>query len=1170
MHEDRPLYDPNNPVETPSSVTGTTDQDPTQPVPSTHHRPATANAISSTPALRLPQRRASLSEKRHSELFGNGQPLQPEILRVSQCEDSNQEPPSPPVIVDHQKPVSTLRKYYTELDASVQQITESPTKLRRSSYTLPAGTRLKAESVPNVDSLVPDLTVNTDDKMPVDQYDERIQRHATSVEELRQIFERGETEEPDRERRPSMRRQGSFHRYSAQPIHSNMSKSVEFFSRPPKYRTPSPRPTNLPTPPPLPLPPSSPETLVRTDAPYRHNQFRSRNYVTRFSQCAQPIVSMHMPFRSRSLALDRTGWSSEMLQARPRTGSITQRSVSPLPLHTNARGRSRRKHVTRSSRPIQKRDAITSTEPHFIQMCSSNSQGRENPRRVINKGTQSQTQAIVPYGVEDTNKLPDGDVIRLSPADTDGVYVRSAVVYERVADRTDVNGQRHFVTTYVISQGPSPSRSTVQATNLWVAEQALLSAGGTGDDKQTTLPPYRTQTLPRPEQDSLAKPVEQQATKRGQPGYSSCRVPGHPRKVLPRPRSLSTIRRRPVGKSNMEFSPEPPPLPTPPPADMHRYMLRCSSQDASLDRLDQKAFQSSTEKAVQWERPRHSRLRKRSASPARSWSVRSLSPPPFRTPWLSSMGSVRSKRSTSKSPYPHDAKQSESRYNDTENLLVYDGETGMTQNRNMSTHTHPCYCGPCSRSHIEAYELERARQREARARQEWVHRAETVSRERQAYHHMRGSWSPPALRSPARNTPNNLEEQTEREIRYRVRQHKPLSPVPVVPIPIYPNTEPEEPQEPIAVDEAVQCDEPELIRSVREHLNVDTDLGGGIDTTPITENFDGKRAYFEELIRTNKLMARCSFCSDCFHCPHGQIPRFSCCSSWDSELHQACSPVYTKGTTAIVRTDQTRPGRSSKHSREYTDYPTRKGIPSSRVFHSGLYDSHERPDSGEPPGQGPSTAATTRRVYKVESIREPAQFGPQQYASSLCLTTHPAASTNHPSGMYRTEKSCLPVQEGHSIQHDYYARPQMAMPKVAPNPPTRETAYPSQYHKWTTALGPDSAIQPSRAELIHSPTITTNYAPHHSTYPSRDFPLLRDEDHSPGCRFYDGSRGAMHKDDSWDSLNAVGNDTEPAYRGRVRQIVCELNERATQDTQVIDETYPAYSTPDLRRSVRYN
>ncbi|THD27953.1 hypothetical protein D915_001285 [Fasciola hepatica] len=1156
MHaEDRPRNDHRNLAETPSSVTVTPDQGPAPPTFRTH-RPATANAVSSTPAARPLQRRSSLSEKRHFELINNGC-VKPDVPSTCQREDVPQEVHSPPVILDHQQSVSTLRKYYSELDTSSHTPAEPSAHLRKTSYTLTKGTRLKAESVPNVDTYASELVVKTDDRMPTDPYDECIEHHAASVEELRQIFERRGNEQPERELRPSMRQPGSFHHYPPQPVHSNMSKSVEFFSRPPKYRTPSPRPMNLPTPPPLPLAPSSPEMIIRTEAPYRHTQPRSRNYVTRFSQCAQPIISMHMPFRSRSLALGRHGWSSEILQTRPRAGSITQRSVSPLP-NSNSRGRSRRKHLTHSSRSTQKSEQAPGVQVCEGQHCTDNPHYRQNSRRVANKGTQSISQAMIPYVNSDTVKLPVSDIIHLSPADTDGVYVRSAVVYERVADRTEHGDQRHFVTTYVISQGQSPSRSTVQATNLWVAEQALLSAGGSIDEKQMALPPYRTQTLPRTEQDFLTKPTEVRRPERNQALYSSCRVHGRAKSAHSRPRSLSITGRNPVGKTPGDYELEPAPLPTPPPADMHRYLLRCSSQDSNVNRMGHKTLQSGADKAVQWEETRCSRRRKRSFSPARSWSVRSLSPPPFRTPWLSSMGSVRSKRSTSKSPYPHETKPG-TQQDEFEQLSIYDGADGEMQHRCPRKHVHPCYCGICSRSQIESYEIEQARQREARARHEWVSRAEAVRRERQTYHQVRGSWSPPALRSPARNTPNNLEEKTEQEIRNRVRQNKPLSPVPRAPLPIYPTQEVQR-DEPIAVDEAVQCGPSKVLEESDPQLNVDTDLPNGIDTTPITEDFDGKRAYFEELIQTNKMMARCSFCSDCFHCPHGQIPRFSCSSSWDSEIQQACSPVYTKGNTTITRTDYAKTGQPYTHYQDYNEQNDRKAGLTMKPLSSAVFDSHE-PHSREP---------VTRRVYKVEAIREPARYGPQQYTSNLCLTSYPVQSTSYHGCPSRTEKPYVSVHEGHSIQHDYYARPQMAMPKVAPNPPGKEISCTNFHHKWTPYCV-DRVIQPSRAELIHSPTTTTtNFAPHRSALLSRDCPLEVDSQHSPGCRFYDGSRGPIYKGDSWDSLNGAGNLMDPTYRGRVRQIVGELNERAMLETHMIDETYPAYSSPDLRRSMRFN
>ncbi|KAF7259693.1 hypothetical protein EG68_02355 [Paragonimus skrjabini miyazakii] len=949
--------------------------------------------------------------------------------------------------------VVKLREYFTNLSqSSSTNILVEPKRIRRRSYTIPKK------------SITP-LQVDTD--LNGDKYTGL--NTSASVEELRQIFESGEmrTFERTHSLGHTVSPKPSIDQQPLRPSRVHHAKSVEFFSRPPKYRTPSPRhQSNLPTPPPLPLPPS-PELIeahFRRDRrdPRRYVNTKCRaptNFVTSFNQSAQPIISMGLPYRS--------------------SGSI------------------------RPQTEIKSSD----------------------------KSVQSPCRTLVSTGVN--HKWSDTDVIRLSPNETDGVYVRSAVVYERVADQSQPGGPRHYVTTYVVSPGPYPSKSTVQATNLWVAENALLSV-----DKDQNLPPYRTNTLSRPEPNYTQPPIE--SFGRNHSSTISTRQPsGRTRCTNQRPRSLTVTSSEPRKCLRVSTRPSTPqPLPTPPSASLHPYILKCASQDGSPDRSTQVVF-TGVDKAVQC-----NNHRVQSSSPARSWSVKSLSPPPFRTPWLSSLKFSKSKQNSDCRQHTEvETYEEDGCYNLSKSYPVtHRYKPNEERNKVLSVWNsgQPRELGP--------YRMEKARTRAARERREWTRRAETLSRERRAYHEMRGSWSPPHIKSPARRIKNDLEEDTEREIRTLVKQNRPLSPVPLSHRIVY--VDHRGTQTPSQKHEEVQCGD-----QFRMNKHEPTDYEEtGVDTTPITENFDAKREFFEQLIRTNQMLARCSFCSDCYHCPPEQIPRYSSYSSWDSDLQNA---AYS----AVV---------AQRSNETQTEFPVQNLLSKDR---SDPYDcavNHSVSKYSLDVNFDKEMARPIKNYQRIDTVNEPIWAGPQQYVSSLYMSSQLPHSTRWDMVNNRSfDRNQNTAGESISMQHEYYAKPQNAMPKVAPNPPVdKEIVHTTQYNRWEPAhLRHPTKM--SHAELVHSPTATGGPRNTVVCLTRQDYPI-RSGMHSPPCRFY-----THNQQTSLESLHDVSTTSAAdlaAYRGRVKQIVGELNERTfnRQHSSESLEMYPAEVNHNLRRSIRYN
>ncbi|KAA3682480.1 uncharacterized protein DEA37_0005903 [Paragonimus westermani] len=1022
--------------------------------------------------------------------------------------------------------VVKLREYFTNLSQpSSTNILVEPKRIRRRSYTIPKK------------SITP-LQVNTN--LNGEKYAGL--NTSASVEELRQIFEHGEmrTFERTHSLGHTMSPKPSVDQQPLRPSRVHHAKSVEFFSRPPKYRTPSPRhQSNLPTPPPLPLPPS-PELIeahFRRDrrAPQRYINGKCRaptSFVASFNQSAQPIISMGLPFRSRSLALDRLGDNhsdTRKLKKRYRAGSITQRSLSPVELPV--RGRCSRRTMSHSSKSFQSY-GVDEYERNNLHSGS----GLVRPQTKIktsDKSVQSPCRALVPTNAN--HKWSDTDVIRLSPNETDGVYVRSAVVYERVTDQSQPGGPKHYVTTYVVSPGPYPSKSTVQATNLWVAENALLSV-----DKDQNLPPYRTHTLSRPEP-NYAQPPTESFGRNHSSTISTRQLSGRTRCTNQRPRSLTVTCSEPRKCLRVSTRPNTPqPLPTPPSASLHPYILKCASQDSSPDRSAQ-VLLTNIDKAVQC-----NSQRVQSSSPARSWSVKSLSPPPFRTPWLSSFRFSKSKlddecrQHTDAETYPEDGCHNSSR----SCPVAHKYKPNEERNRILSVWNSG------QPKELEPFRMERARSRAARERREWTRRAETLSRERRAYHEMRGSWSPPYIKSPARRIKNDLEEDTEREIRNLVKQNRPLSPAPLPHRIVH--VDHRSTQTPSQKDEEVQCGDP--VRANKHEL-IDDYEETGVDTTPITENFDAKREFFEQLIKTNQMLARCSFCSDCYHCPPEQIPRYSSYSSWDSDLQNA---AYS-GAVAAQRSNETQ-----------TEFPVRTLLTRDQSESYDCAINYPVSKYAADVNFGRETTKPVRNYQRIDTVNEPIRAGPQQYVSSLYMSSQLPHSTRWDMVNNRSfDRNQNTAGESISMQHEYYAKPQIAMPKVAPNPPVdKETVHSTQYNRWEPAYL-RHPTKMSHAELVHSPT-ATGCSRNAVVCMTRQDYSMRSGIHSPPCRFY-----THNQQTSLESLHDVSTTSAAdlaAYRGRVKQIVGELNERTfnRQNSPESLETYPPEMNHKLRRSLRYN
>ncbi|CAL8070689.1 unnamed protein product [Calicophoron daubneyi] len=1073
-----------------------------------------------------------------------------------------------PTIENNPHSVLKLREYFSGLDEAAKR-SSMPEEFQNSdgrvcvtrklSYTLPDNRLTVSSRQPNRTRLI--HTEVTKSYTDLDEAEETQNRPTTSVEELRQIFEH--EEEPVRIIQPKKYSGRTYAIYDkpSYPLPPTTSKSVEFYSRPPKFRTPSPKEYNLPTPPPLPLPNDTTRIRNQTDhfesipnaiesGARTHSRSVSQNFVTDLDQTVQPIASTGLPFRSRSLAIDRSREWSEYGNTgqRPRAGSITQRSVSPSAFYavdrTQHRSRLKNRQASRAVTRAQQRSRV----------CSNRSKGCTDSLGCQPAETRPSQTLIRPvnHAQDRTTPTADDEFIQLGKNGEDGVYVRSAVVYERLPDKRETEDPKQFVTTYVISQSPSPSPATIQATNLWVAEQAV----------QKTSAPIKTPTRPRSiacdnkepynlaetslnrfnkndvtshqieplnqdlyqtdRQNETAKPYVQGRTQFHNPSNHSAFKSFQPNNATPsRPVQSASSTRRPAPRNYT-----------------YQYNRPYRYSPSSITLMD---------KAVQCNRvPVNQSEREWVPTTRGSWSVRSLSPPPpHRTPWLSSLSPAKNRSQSLNRAYR--LKQSRSASFDHQTSVRYPSRRPVScipRTRGgvrRSYHTSPEYQRYINR--------ERARKRELEERRQWIQRAESLSQERQEFHRMRGSWSPPYMRSPARQTPNDLEEPTEREIQDRVRQYRPL----FLPAPPNKHNSSEIPRSQIVrvVDEGVQSEN--VNRMIQTGFDCGDD-GGCIDTTPITEDFDAKRAYFEELIKTNRLLARCSFSSDCFHCPTGQTPHHSAYSSWDSDLHNVqCAPTETAVQSYVTRVEPARVPSPEHYEQEL--YNRRN-----RAYANCSYYNEASPDCDCKP--------QAYRRNQVNEIREPVSCGPQQYSSSLFMTSEQPNVRASNQNFYNTN-----VYNGNPMDRDYYARPECGLPKVAPDPSRSEHMYVNvgaNDIRWRGSNRPDY-LSPTHAELIHSPIVTDSRRRTNplSTHGIRSSVLVNNR--LPPRRSRNSDMKMDYAENS--PYNQASRITDnQVYRGRVRQIVNELNEQIRPDDYDLmntDYNHNVSSVPDLRRPWRY-
>ncbi|CAH8871533.1 unnamed protein product [Trichobilharzia szidati] len=1073
--------------------------------------------------------------------------------------------------------VLQLRQYYTNLEQSTKlngsRITESNNtennhnnterksirKLRRNTFDKSSQPSSLNSQIGQIDPAEA-FGLQKDDKVRI------------SVEELRKLFESGAFNDYSRNQKAGEttpispeQNENSNHlnrSQSFEPIKSVPANSVEFHSRPPKFRTPSPKPCNLPTPPPLPLPPSmefvdkSYEITNESDISKPRNKMRhkNKNYSSCWSQPAKPILSMSLPYRSRSLALDRksepihTNRGSSL--SRYRACSITQRSLSPLP-----------------SSVLVKEEQLKEQ----AQNTSSKFTNNKNPRMKTNTskglntnlelGKQNVNQALVHY--DEYNLKPD-QIVCVNPSSTDGVYVRSAVVYERVNDKPFPTEPKNFITTYVVSKWPSPSQATVQATNLWVAEQSLQQY------RQKKSTPYRSQTISK--SNTIVPSNEPKAL---QP-YDKGRVrsPVHLKKttIQQKDRSPVTQPRIKFDQCNQRYdhvrntSLSPQPLPTPPPSELHPQILRCTSGQCSPTR-QRRISQPCISKPTHLDRSQFPTRHRPYLS--RSWSVKSLSPPPpFRSQWLSSMSHSRSRQKIFDKSYSliqegHQKPCGEKTYKQYQSEEL---------NRIINCTKH--------RSCVESHRVENARRFRDRQKKQWVKRAEEISEDRLKYHELRGSWSPPGMRSPPRLTPNNMEECTEREIQRYVRQHSPPARSPRVAFPRYSSCYPQEYVK--SLDKGIQCD------SVDGYDNTCETLGhfmnDCVDTTPIAEDFDRKRAYFEELIRVNRNLAQCSFCSDCYHCSPGQTPKLSAYSSWDSEINNLNSQNNLLVKRDCYTKNQATNHHQQHHNEEYHHLQQQQQLTYFKKPMQNLdYSYHEYSNNDN---HYSSTKYQNRNGNNNKSIYPVTLSEPQQYASNTYLPFENHVYVEQDSYYPCLDKSLMSYPNISSTKHDYYAKAMNSMPKVAPNPPTySNNNYSNMYNYYTPyeSVVRYRNISPLCVELEGSPNLTS---PHNPSVNPRSH-IIRKTNHSPPCRFSSYATNQQHNSmnfrshtqqsdhqlrhgDSLESLHCEQNEyaeDQLKYYGRVKQIVQVLDKQAAEFNSHVNPV-ESVASPNRHRPLR--
>ncbi|CAH8619643.1 unnamed protein product [Heterobilharzia americana] len=1028
----------------------------------------------------------------------------------------------------------------------------------------------------------------------------------TSVEELRKLFESGAFNEYNKklieeetvitsveqnEHLNQLNRSKSF-----EPIKSLRMNSVEFRSRPPKFRTPSPKPCQLPTPPPLPLPPSmefvnkSYEITNATNnenssinKPKNKSRRKNKNYSSCWSQPAKPILSMSLPYRSRSLALDRKSEPVHLDRgcslSRYRACSITQRSLSPL-----LNSLLKEDQINRSAQ-----NTIARTTDGKNPKTRNLMKGNNGDNKVSEINKQNADQSLVQY---DKYNLKPDQIVCVNPSSSDGVYVRSAVVYERVNDKPMPSEPKNFITTYVVSKWPSPSQATVQATNLWVAEQSLQHY------KNKPSTPFRSQALSKISNMGLSNGPKDVQLYHSSPGDNPTQL--KKATISQKDRGSAIQPRIKFGQPNQQHtyshnrntSLSPQPLPTPPPTELHPHILRCTSGHCSPTQQT-RASQPCLNRSTRFDKGRYMTQNRPYLS--RSWSVKSLSPPPpFRSQWLSSMSASRSRQKISDKSHS----LTRERYS-----MPY---TEPTCKQHRSREANKVINCIKHRSCVESHRMENARRLRDREKKEWIKRAEEISEDRQKYHEVRGSWSPPSMRSPPRSTPNNMEECTEKEIQQYVRQHSPPARSPHI---VFPRYSPCYPQEYVrSLDKGIQCDTVDendnRYQMTRQFSN------NCIDTTPIAEDFDRKRAYFEELIRTNRNLAQCSFYSDCFHCSPGQTPKLSASSSWDSEINNLNSQNNLFMKRDCYAKDQTNHQQqhhkleNQSHHNVDHHHPQQIQLTCFRRPMQNLdYNYHECNDHSHN-----NQYLSTKYQYSHNNNNNDSSNAniingnnnktnsypftlcePQQYASNIYLPFENTAFIEHDRDHLYLDKTFMHQINTSSTKHDYYAKAIHAMPKVAPNPPTYSSC--NNGNMYSCHEPYESVIRyrntsPLRVELEDSPNPTSPY----NQYANLHVYPIRRTTHSPPCRFssyatnqqYNSSsnqpqanqsRSQKHQQqrgDSLESLHCEQNDyadDQPKYYGRVKQIVQALDKQAAEINLRIDSV-ESVASPDRSRPLR--
>uniref|UniRef100_A0A095AYH0 Uncharacterized protein n=1 Tax=Schistosoma haematobium TaxID=6185 RepID=A0A095AYH0_SCHHA len=995
----------------------------------------------------------------------------------------------------------------------------------------------------------------------------------TSVEEMRKLFESGRFTDHNKKQTVAEtvvtskeQNEKSNDLNSSKPfkvIKSLPENTVEFHSRPPKFRTPSPKPFNLPTPPPLPLPPAiesvnksyeingvTNNNISSTNKVRNKMKCKNKNYSSCWSQPAKPILSMSLPFRSRSLAIDRksdlTHGNRGGSLSRYRACSITQRSLSPLP-------------NTLSFKDDQiDKAAKTNFSKSSDLKCSRLNNFTDTNTKNTEFGKQESNHSTVHCNV--CNVKPD-QIVCMNPSSTDGVYVRSAVVYERVNGKPLSKEPKNFITTYVVSKWPSPSQATVQATNLWVAEQSLQQY----DQRLPT--PYRTQALSKlntTAQSSESKEIQlyhsSPVDNLAKPKKNTMQQKDRSLVVQPRIKFDQHDHTRTFTHTrNRSLSPQP--LPTPPSTELHPHILRCTSGQCSPSHQS-RISQSFVDKPNNLDKVQRSTYHRPYLS--RSWSVKSLSPPPpFRSQWLSSMSASRSRQkifdkfhSLTRDMHPRINAESFCKHH-----------RGREPNRIINCTKH--------RSCIESYRRESARRLRNHEKRDWVKRAEEISDDRQKYHELRGSWSPPVMRSPPSATPNNMEERTEKEIQRYIRQHSPPARSPRVSIPRYSSYYPQEYVK--SLDKGIQCDSVEAGGCAYQAIDKYAD--DCIDTTPIAEDFDKKRAYFEELIKINRNLAQCSFCSDCYHCSPGQTPKLSAYSSWDSEINNLNSQNNLVTKRDFYSKDQPSHYQYNRHQQEnhYGKHHQRHISHFQKPNKNSAYNCHEYNHNPYP------GTKHHYNIYGTNNNNHHFALGePQQYASNTYLPFENPASVEHDTNYSHLDKTLMNQPTVNSIKHDYYAKAINAMPKVAPNPPTYSNNndnsnfynYQEPYESFVRYRN----ISPLRIELEDSPN---PISPYNNQFMTQRPHKIRKTIHSPPCRFanytanenYNLSNYQEHekqRGESLESLHCEQNeyiDDQPKFYGRGKQNVQALDKQAVEYNSRIDSV-ESITSPDRHQPLR--